>query len=119
MCLQAFGREDQVQEFIRSEKPVHVQEKRLTKIDPVKICMGRYVSNGKSCGTLCINWCGCRARLGVVLSFMMGVTTLSLSSIIMFKKAVEPKLLGIFLAICVVGIIIVGYLFNAIQYLLI
>lgn len=57
------------------------------------------------------------ARLGVVLSFMMGVTTLSLSSMVMLKKAVKPKLLGIFIAICTIGIIIVGYFFNAIQYL--
>ena len=55
------------------------------------------------------------AQLGVVLSFMMGVTTLSLPSIIMLRKAVKPKLLGIFVAICTVGIIIVGYFFNAIQ----
>ena len=59
------------------------------------------------------------ARLGVVLSFMMGVTTLSLPSMIMLKKAVKPKLLGIFIAICAIGIIIVGYFFNAFQYLLI
>lgn len=59
------------------------------------------------------------ARLGVVLSFMMGVTTLSLPSIIMLKKAVKPKLLGIFIAICIIGIIIVGYCFNAFQYLFI
>ena len=55
------------------------------------------------------------ARLGVVLSFMMGVTTLSLPSMIMLKKAVKPKLLAIFIAICTVGIIIVGYFFNAFQ----
>lgn len=59
------------------------------------------------------------ARLGVVLSFMMGVTTLSLPSIILLKKAVKPKLLGIFVAICTIGIILVGYFFNAIQYLLV
>lgn len=59
------------------------------------------------------------ARLGVVLSFMMGVTTLSLPSIIMLKKAIKPKLLGVFIGICTIGIIIVGYLFNAIQYLLV
>lgn len=58
------------------------------------------------------------ARLGVVLSFMMGVTTLSLPSMIMLKKAVKTKLLGIFIAICTIGIILVGYFFNAIQYLL-
>lgn len=55
------------------------------------------------------------ALLGVVLSFMMGVTTLSLPSMIMLRKAVKPKLLGIFAAICTVGIIIVGYFFNLIQ----
>ena len=59
------------------------------------------------------------ARLGVVLSFMMGVTTLSLPSMIMLRKAVKPKLLGIFAAICTAGIIAVGYCFNAIQYLLV
>ena len=59
------------------------------------------------------------AKLGVVLSFMMGVTTLSLPSMIMLKKAVKPKLLGVFIAICTVGIIIVGYFFNMVQYLLI
>lgn len=59
------------------------------------------------------------ARLGVVLSFMMGVTTLSLPSMIMLRKAVKPRLLGIFIAICTVGIILVGYFFNAIQFLLV
>lgn len=59
------------------------------------------------------------ARLGVVLSFMMGVTTLSLPSMIMLKKAIKPKLLGIFIAICTGGIILVGYLFNTIQFWLV
>lgn len=59
------------------------------------------------------------AQLGVVLSFMMGVTTLSLPSMILLKKAIKPKLLGIFAAICTVGIIVVGYFFNAFQYLLV
>ena len=59
------------------------------------------------------------ALLGVVLSFMMAVTTLSLPSMIMLRKAVKPKLLGIFITICTVGIIIVGYFFNLIQYLII
>ena len=59
------------------------------------------------------------AQLGVVLSFMMGVTTLSLPSMIMLRKAVKPKLLGIFIAICAAGIILTGYLFNAIQYLIV
>lgn len=55
------------------------------------------------------------ALLGVVLSFMMAVTTLSLPSMIMLRKAVKPKFLGIFIAICTAGIIIVGYSFNLIQ----
>ncbi len=53
------------------------------------------------------------AQLGTILSFMMAVTTLSLPSIIMLRKAVKPKLLALFIAICSVGIILVGYLFNA------
>lgn len=59
------------------------------------------------------------AQLGTVLSFMMAVTTLSLPSMIMLRKAVKPKLLAVFIAICTVGIIIVGYLFNIFQNLLV
>lgn len=55
------------------------------------------------------------ALLGVVLSFMMAVTTLSLPSMILLRKAVKPKLLGIFISICTIGIILVGYFFNAVQ----
>lgn len=59
------------------------------------------------------------AQLGTVLSFMMGVTTLSLPSLIMLRKAVKPKLLAVFIAICAAGIILVGYLFNALQALIV
>ena len=59
------------------------------------------------------------AQLGTILSFMMAVTTLSLPSMIMLRKAVKPKLLALFTGICTVGIIIVGYLFNVFQFLLI
>lgn len=55
------------------------------------------------------------AQLGTVLSFMMAVTTLSLPSLIMLRKAIKPKLLAVFIAICAAGIILVGYLFNALQ----
>lgn len=55
------------------------------------------------------------AQLGTVLSFMMAVTTLSLPSLIMLRKAVKPKLLALFIGVCAVGIVIVGYFFNAIQ----
>lgn len=59
------------------------------------------------------------AQLGTVLSFMMAVTTLSLPSMIMLRKAVKPKLLVVFVAICTIGIIIVGYLFNVLQTLIV
>ena len=55
------------------------------------------------------------AQLGTILSFMMAVTTLSLPSIIMLKKAIKPRLLGLFIGICTIGIIVVGYLFNIFQ----
>lgn len=55
------------------------------------------------------------AQLGTVLSFMMSVTTLSIPSLVMLRKAIKPKLLALFVVICVFGIILVGYLFNAIQ----
>ena len=59
------------------------------------------------------------AQLGTVLSFMMAVTTLSLPSMIMLRKAIKPKLLAVFIAICTVGIVLVGYLFNAFYFLFI
>ena len=59
------------------------------------------------------------ARLGVILSFMMAVTTLSLPSMVMLRKAVKPKLLCIFVVICTLGIILTGYMFNVLQYYLI
>lgn len=59
------------------------------------------------------------AQLGTVLSFMMAVTTLSLPSMVMLRKAVKPRLLGLFIVICTVGIILVGYLFNLLQPLLV
>ncbi len=58
------------------------------------------------------------AQLGAILAFMMGVTTLSLPSLIMLRNALKPKLLALFIGICTLGIVVVGYLFNAIQYLL-
>lgn len=59
------------------------------------------------------------AQLGTILSFMMAVTTLSLPSMIMLKKAVKPKLLALFISICTIGIIIVGYIFNVFHIFLI
>lgn len=57
--------------------------------------------------------------IGTVLSFMMAVTALSLPSMIMLAKVVKPKLLGIFVGIVSVGIVIIGYLFNAFSYIFI
>lgn len=59
------------------------------------------------------------AQLGTILAFMMGVTTLSLPSMVMLRKAIKPKLLGIFAVICTIGIIVVGYVFNMFQFLFI
>lgn len=59
------------------------------------------------------------AQLGAILAFMMAVTTLSLPSLIMLRKAVKPKLLALFIGICTVGIIVVGYLFNMFHFLFI
>ena len=59
------------------------------------------------------------ARLGTVLSFMMAVTALSLPSMVMLKKAVKPRLLILFIAICTMGIILVGYMFNILEVFLI
>ena len=58
------------------------------------------------------------AQLGTILAFMMAVTTLSLPSLIMLRKAVKPRLLALFIAICTLGIILVGYLFNVFQFLM-
>lgn len=55
--------------------------------------------------------------LGTVLSFMMAVTALSLPSMIMLKKAVKGRLLTVFIGIVATGIIIMGYIFNALQFL--
>lgn len=57
------------------------------------------------------------AQLGTILSFMMAVTTLSLPSIVMLSKVIKPRLMKLFIAICVIGIIVVGYVFNALQFL--
>ncbi|NLI22788.1 MAG: permease [Clostridiales bacterium] len=52
------------------------------------------------------------ALLGSILAFMMAVTTLSLPSMILLRKAVKPRLLALFIVICTTGILLVGYLFN-------
>lgn len=58
------------------------------------------------------------AQLGVALSFMMAVTTLSLPSMIMLKRVLKGRLLLLFISICIAGIILVGYLFNILEIIL-
>lgn len=55
------------------------------------------------------------AGLGTILSFMMAVTALSLPSMIMLRKAIRPKLLGLFVGIVAAGIVLIGLLFNLAQ----
>ena len=139
---------NQVQDYIRSAKAIDIPQEELRFSDRLKYAWGEvlstakkvfpYVLAGVGIGAVIATVCGIPmyadifgtipiaeallgkgALLGVVLSFMMGVTTLSLPSMIMLKKAVKTKLLGIFIAICAAGIIIVGYAFNALQFLLI
>ncbi|MGM0112011.1 permease [Enterococcus sp. DIV0187] len=50
--------------------------------------------------------------IGTLVSFMMAVTTLSLPSLIMLSKVVKPKLLALFIGICMVGILLIGFAFN-------
>ena len=57
--------------------------------------------------------------LGTVLTFMMGVTALSLPSMIMLKQVIKPRLLWTFIGLVSAGIIIIGYVFNAIGYMFI
>ncbi len=59
------------------------------------------------------------AGLGTILAFMMAVTTISIPSFIMLKKVVKTKLLISFGAIVIIGIIMIGYLFNFVEYLFI
>ncbi|MDD4445243.1 MAG: permease [Eubacteriales bacterium] len=57
--------------------------------------------------------------IGTALSFMMGVTALSLPSMIMLNRVVKTKLLAVFIGIVTAGIVIIGYSFNAFGYLFI
>ena len=57
--------------------------------------------------------------IGTVLTFMMGVTALSIPSIVMLKQVMKNKLLGIFVGIISVGIILIGYVFNIFGFLII
>jgi len=57
--------------------------------------------------------------LGTALAFMMAVTALSLPALIMLKQVIKVPLLGLFFSIVAIGIVLIGYLFNAFAYLFI
>lgn len=54
--------------------------------------------------------------LGTALAFMMGVTALSLPSMVMLNKVIKIQLLKVFVGVVTLGIIIIGYAFNALAY---
>ncbi len=120
-----------VEDFIKNARSVDIASPELTKSDRIiyaKDQVGNtfknvlsYILVGVGIGAVIHNWIpesvvetvlGGNNPLGTVPSFMMAGTILSLPSLIMLRKAVKPKLLGLFIAICTVGIIIVGYLFK-------
>lgn len=121
--------EQQVEDFIRRGRAMEVPQEELHFRDRLRYAWEQVVSTAIAGVPMYADIFGTipiaeallakGAQLGVVLSFMMGVTTLSLPSMVMLRKAVKPKLLGVFAAICTIGIVIVGYFFNAIQFLLV
>lgn len=106
--------------FIHNWIPEELVVKILGKNNPLGVILAVLVgvpmySDIFGCIPIAESLLGKGALLGVVLSFMMAVTTLSLPSLIMLKKIIKTKLLVVFIGICIVGIIIVGYMFNAAQ----
>lgn len=106
--------------FIHNWIPEELVVKILGKNNPLGVILAVLVgvpmyADIFGCIPIAESLLGKGALLGVVLSFMMAVTTLSLPSLIMLKKIIKTKLLVVFIGICIVGIIIVGYMFNATQ----
>ena len=106
--------------FIHNWIPEELVVKVLGKNNPLGVILAVLVgvpmyADIFGCIPIAESLLGKGALLGVVLSFMMAVTTLSLPSLIMLKKIIKTKLLVVFIGICIVGIIIVGYMFNAAQ----
>lgn len=106
--------------FIHNWIPEELVVKILGKNNPLGVILAVLVgvpmyADIFGCIPIAESLLGKGALLGVVLSFMMAVTTLSLPSLIMLKKIIKTKLLVVFIGICIVGIIIVGYMFNAAQ----
>lgn len=106
--------------FIHNWIPEELVVKVLGKNNPLGVILAVLVgvpmyADIFGCIPIAESLLGKGALLGVVLSFMMAVTTLSLPSLIMLKRIIKTKLLVVFIGICIVGIIIVGYMFNAAQ----
>ena len=111
--------EDQVADFIRNGKSISLEEEKISQkqrlisaLQSVGSTLKKvfpYILLSVALGAVIHNW------IPEVLSFMMAVTTLSLPSLIMLKKAIKTKLLVTFVSICVAGIILVGYFFNVFQ----
>lgn len=106
--------------FIHNWIPEELVVKILGKNNPLGVILAVLVgvpmyADIFGCIPIAESLLGKGALLGVVLSFMMAVTTLSLPSLIMLKKIIKTKLLVVFIGICIAGIIIVGYMFNAAQ----
>ena len=55
------------------------------------------------------------AALGTTLAFMMSVTALSLPEFMILKKVMRTRLIALFAGVVTAGIIIVGYVFNAVM----
>lgn len=94
--------ENYLEDFVKSAGGVDISSPTLTKKDRIRFAKERVLETFQKVFPY----------IFTILAFMMAVTTLSLPSMIMLKKAVKPKLLVLFIAICTIGIIIVGYIFN-------
>ncbi len=94
--------ENYLEDFVKSAGGVDISSPTLTKKDRIRFAKERVLETFQQVFPY----------IFTILAFMMAVTTLSLPSMIMLKKAVKPKLLVLFIAICTIGIIIVGYIFN-------
>ena len=134
--LERLHMEKHVEQFVFSAGSIDIESPELTRRERVRYAREQAVSTFKKVapyilvgvpmyadifGTIPVAEAllAKGAQLGTVLAFMMAVTTLSLPSMIMLRKAVKPRLLGLFIAICTGGIILIGYLFNVFQFYLI
>jgi uncharacterized membrane protein YraQ (UPF0718 family) len=55
------------------------------------------------------------AALGTVLAFMMSIIGISFPECVILRKVLKPRLIAVFIGVVTGGIIIVGFIFNAIM----